>query len=403
MTDTSNNALVVAAQAGDENAFTQLVTKHYGMVHGLVYSKVNDWSVAEDVTQDVFTIAFTHLETLKHPEAFLMWLRQIARNSALNWVRTQSYRRKLLERHNQVDTKKGVLAEDPSGDAARMECRAQLEEAMTTLSDKLRDAMVLYYFEGQTVSECAEALGITIDTMKKRLRLGRARLHRYYTRRAQDDLEQLLPHQPQRTVPVERIMAGLVMGPAMPELGATAAKIGPGMVVNDLLHGASPSAIKDGAGAVLHGSITTAKTATVATAVSATAAAAGAVLVFSPLSGEPPVNAAGESSAMAITTDSGAMIVEDDGELAEGYGREIAVEDLFNGPPRPETGLQAGDRIVRINGQRLAASVTDDPRAVLLPTPGATVHVTVLRGGDEVDVTFVLPRLPHLFDEDVNQ
>jgi DNA-directed RNA polymerase specialized sigma24 family protein len=93
MTDTSNNPLVIAAQAGDMKSFAALVDKNYAMVHGLVYSKIGDWTVAEDVTQDVFLVVWSNLNKLQHPEAFLVWLRQIARNASVNWVRKEQYRR----------------------------------------------------------------------------------------------------------------------------------------------------------------------------------------------------------------------------------------------------------------------------------------------------------------------
>ncbi|MDP7638202.1 MAG: sigma factor [Candidatus Hydrogenedentes bacterium] len=56
MTDTSNNPLVMSAQAGDTETFTALVDKNHAMVYGLVYSEIGDWSVAEDVIQDVFLV-----------------------------------------------------------------------------------------------------------------------------------------------------------------------------------------------------------------------------------------------------------------------------------------------------------------------------------------------------------
>ena len=176
MTDTSNNPLVIAAQAGDMEAFTALVDKNYGMVHGLVYSKVGDWSIAEDVTQDVFLVVWTNLDKLQHPEAFLVWLRQIARNAAVNWVRKQQYRRAIADRRAQEERVAGVDKEDPASETARQECLEQIGDALRSLSPKLREAMVLYYIEGNTAREAAESLGINVDTMKKRLRLGRKKM-----------------------------------------------------------------------------------------------------------------------------------------------------------------------------------------------------------------------------------
>jgi RNA polymerase sigma factor (sigma-70 family) len=104
---------------------------------------------------------------LQHPEAFLVWLRRIVRNAVVNWVRKQQYRRDLADRRAEEERVSGVDSDDPASEAARKECLDQIEEALRSLFPKLREAMLVYYIEGNTAREAAESLWINVDTMKK--------------------------------------------------------------------------------------------------------------------------------------------------------------------------------------------------------------------------------------------
>ena len=382
MTEHSNAALVLAAQTGDESAFAALVELYFGMVHGLAYSKVGDWAIAEDVTQDVFLIAWTNLHQLKHPEAFLMWLRRIARNAALNWVRTREYRRKLAERHTQEEPDVRYAADDPSGAAAREECLDQIGEALRSLSPKLREAMVLFYLEGQTASASAEALGIGVDTMKKRLRLGRKKMADYFARHQVEDVEQLLPHRPRKKI--EQVVAGLAVGPVLPDWGASIASAGPSMWLHDLWHGASPRVIFETGGVGPFAKATAAAGGLVVAGI-----AAGAILM-----GEPTV-ASQNVAAVTLnpqTTMSAVAGTTGNSDLPSNE-RYMLVSDAFAGGVPPE--LEAGDRIVRVNGVPISASILEDPRGYFGGLPGTDVTLTVLRthpGRNAQELTFTIKR-----------
>ena len=94
--------LVVLARTRDQQAFGKLVTHYYRLAYSLAYSTVGDWSAAQDIAQETFLVAWTHLDNLRHAGAFPMWIRKIARNLSLNWIRSANYRRKLTERHEQI-------------------------------------------------------------------------------------------------------------------------------------------------------------------------------------------------------------------------------------------------------------------------------------------------------------
>ena len=396
MTDRERNSLVEAAQGGDAKAFATLVEAHYGMVHGLAYGKTHDWQAAEDLTQDTFMTAWKNLDRLRHAPAFLVWLRRIARNLSLNWIRTEEYRRKLAEREVSARPADRAVREDPAAITARRECLDQVGEGLRTLSSKLRDAMVLYYIEGQSAADAAEMLGISTDTMKKRLRLGREKLQRFYRRKADYQLEPLLPYKPRKRI--ENIVAGLAIGPVLPEMAAAAANPGPWMVLGDVLNGASWSVVK-GSG-FAHGVLGSmaVKSALTAAVVATLAVGAGVVLVVEPGSGKTE-----DSMAVAGT----ALVTPGPGEVAdaalsdvETTQRYMPVENLFGGVLPDDSPFLPGDRIVKVNGLPISASVREDPRSVLQGKAGTQVTVSVTRpaaiggGTEEVEITFDLPYMP---------
>lgn len=401
MADGWNTEWVVAAQAGDTQAFARLVDKYYGMVRGLVYSKVSDWSAAEDVTQDVFLTAWTHLGRLKAPEAFLMWLRRIARNSALNWLRMRQYRRALTERNLGPVPEATGPDNDPAAAAAREECLEDIGKALRALSPKLRDAMVLFYLEGRTATECAEALGTNVDTMKKRLRLGRKRLQRYFAKRNEGDLDDLLPHKP-RERQVTRVMSGLAMGPVMPELGSQAAKFGPGLWLADWWHGASFSVVKETAARTAGGAWLMAKAG--ATAAAVFVVGTGAVVVLASDSTPAPEQAAASAIEVAPTGTVTAAALDDLGRApAAPIEAYILVDPALASSAANGSDLRVGDRIVRINGLPISSGVREDPRATLYGHPGTTIRLTVERptqdGARLIEIEWVRPHVPNPFTD----
>jgi RNA polymerase sigma-70 factor (ECF subfamily) len=75
--------LVLAAMAGDLDAFDELVRRYRPAVHAVAYQMTGSWDEAEDATQETFLIALKALPTLREPQKFGAWLHAIARHQAL--------------------------------------------------------------------------------------------------------------------------------------------------------------------------------------------------------------------------------------------------------------------------------------------------------------------------------
>ncbi len=72
---------------GDESAFTALVNKYQKWIHTLVWRKIGDFHIAEEITQDIFLKVYRKLSTLKPPENFPGWLYVLAYlHKGIAWV-----------------------------------------------------------------------------------------------------------------------------------------------------------------------------------------------------------------------------------------------------------------------------------------------------------------------------
>ena len=231
--------LAKVARRGDRKAFTELVDRHYRAVYALAYSRVGDWSAAEDLAQETFLVAYANLRRLRVPGLFPMWLRRITRNLCSHWLRSEVYRRKLAEDLTQDVQDRGGADNGPAAAVARAEQRSEVWEALRTLSPTVREAMVLYYVEGQSTKEAARALGVTENAVRRRLYQGRKKMREYFEKRLEIELEKV-PSADAK----DRIAVGLALGPAVPHIGRAVAGGGAGAVLHHLCHGGASVLLK---------------------------------------------------------------------------------------------------------------------------------------------------------------
>ncbi len=212
--------LVLAARDGDRNAFAELVRRHHGVVYAAALSIARDWGAAEDIAQDAFLSAWSNLSELRAPGAFSHWARRIARNLALNWVRSRAYRDRLAERYAGESSE---MADPTSARGASDDERRELLAALDRVNASVREVVVLFYLEEKTVRETALALGITEAAVKKRLQRGREALRVALEAQWAQAIRDTGAAK-NTEARVSRVLQGLAIGPAIPEAGYAAAK-----------------------------------------------------------------------------------------------------------------------------------------------------------------------------------
>jgi len=168
--------------AGDVLGFEQIVRHYSGMVFSLAARLVGP-ADAEDVVQETFLRAWHGLGRFRGESSLKTWLYAIA----LNRARARHGRLARLKavftpgrtRENEAFASLDDAADpalSPEENAVRAERRRRLREAVRTLPEEFRAAVVLRDLEGLAYEEVADVLGVPIGTVRSRLARGRALL-----------------------------------------------------------------------------------------------------------------------------------------------------------------------------------------------------------------------------------
>lgn len=169
-----------AASQGDEAALTELYEKTYASVYNTIRFMVRDDDAALDILQDSYVKAFRSLDTLQDPARFGAWVRRIAHNRAVDYLR--QYKAVSL----------GSLVTDESGDEVELEDDRTdnlpevvidqqetvrlLGEILDALPDDQRVCVTMYYYDQLSVREIADELDVPEATVKSRLMYGRKKI-----------------------------------------------------------------------------------------------------------------------------------------------------------------------------------------------------------------------------------
>ena len=370
-----DTAAVDSARNGDKQAFARLVEENYRAVYGLAFSAVGDWAAAEDITQETFLVAWSSLSGLRAAGAFGVWLRQIVRNLAKNWIRSAGYRRKLEEHQRQLagTPPKEVEAHRRLEQADR---RAEVWDALRALRPKLREAVVLFYLEGRSVAEVARALDTTENAVKKRLHHARPKLRAYFESRWQAELER----EGQRRNPSDgaaRFLACAAIGPAQASVGAATGS-GLGLLVRGIGRGEVPALLKGLLGG--GGSATAAKV-----AVTGACALLIGGTAFVALRGSPPQTPdSAPVPAPAIVAD----VREEAEEVPVQEPAPDAEETAKSGPEIPEEKLSEAGIIADPAEYGSVSGWVVDEEGNAIPGANVTVIATGLPGSTAVTTSF---------------
>jgi RNA polymerase sigma-70 factor (ECF subfamily) len=170
----SDRDVVLAVRRGDRDAFAALVHRYEGRLFGLVLMMVRQPAGAEEVTQDAFVRAYTHLGAFDEQRPFYPWLATIAVRLSQNWLRQHGATLK-REGTSLEHVPEPAAPQAPLGDLMADERNRALWRAVAALPSGERTAVMLYYRDELSVRDIAVALGVTSGTIKTLL--FRARRH----------------------------------------------------------------------------------------------------------------------------------------------------------------------------------------------------------------------------------
>lgn len=179
----SDEALAVAAAAGDGEAFGQLVKRFERPVFGLALRLVGDRATAEDLAQEAFLRAFRALPSYDPGRRFASWLLRIAHNAAIDSLRRRGPRLVPLGPASEDDEGPGLeLADpgraDPEQQAVGRDVARQLETALRSLRPEHRTALLLRFRDELPYEEIAAIMEIPLGTVKTFIHRARQELAR---------------------------------------------------------------------------------------------------------------------------------------------------------------------------------------------------------------------------------
>jgi RNA polymerase sigma-70 factor (ECF subfamily) len=175
----SDAEIIQQVLAGNTALFELLMRRYNERIYRAARSIVRDEQEAEDVMQQAYVNAFTHLRQFNGSAQFSTWLTRIAINEALARVRRRGRYEALDDDLSNVEPFMSTNpVQNPERQAFVGELRGLLEWAIDTLPDGMREVFVLRDVEGLSTAEVAASLDVSEDVVKTRLSRGRAALRR---------------------------------------------------------------------------------------------------------------------------------------------------------------------------------------------------------------------------------
>ena len=174
---TREHDLILSVQRGQHELFYELVRPYERRVYAAALAILRNEQDAEDAAQEAMLKAFANIRQFRAEARFSTWLIQITVNEALmRRRRERTVPMEGLDGHRSGDEESEYAPRDfadwreiPSEALERKEVRQRLAEALGTLDRKYREVFVLRDMEHLNIQETAEALGITVASVKTRL------------------------------------------------------------------------------------------------------------------------------------------------------------------------------------------------------------------------------------------
>lgn len=167
---------------GETEAYALLVDAYKDPILRLAFRMTGNLQDADDLAQDAFVRAFRNLHRYDRERPFFTWLYTVA----LNGIRNHLKKRKRQERGDAESVAEGDDAEDAPGMEERLdEARdaERLDRALRRLPAEQREALVLRFYQGLSLEETSEVMGVSLSAAKMRIYRGLERLKQILSRR----------------------------------------------------------------------------------------------------------------------------------------------------------------------------------------------------------------------------
>lgn len=171
--------LVQRCVEGDARAWEGIVTTYTGRLLNMAYHYTNNYSISQELTQDIFLKVYENLPAF-HPESGSLqnWVMRVGRNLIIDYYRAHK-REKNVAGSDELDTldfQKDSKSASPFDNLYLKEKATLIQTGLEKLSPELKEAVVLRDIEGFAYQEIADLLAIPEGTVKSRINRGRIEL-----------------------------------------------------------------------------------------------------------------------------------------------------------------------------------------------------------------------------------
>lgn len=180
-----DETLLERLRNGRREMLGPLVRRYERELYGYLHRYLGDAELAADVFQNTFVAVFVKIQQYEPGRPARPWLYAIATNQAIDALRRQKRRHeRTVDPGNEdgADPSRSLFEmlaarePDPAATAEGSELAVQVREAVDSLPDLLRQAIVLAYFQGLKYQEIADVLNIPLGTVKSRLNAAMTKL-----------------------------------------------------------------------------------------------------------------------------------------------------------------------------------------------------------------------------------
>jgi RNA polymerase sigma-70 factor (ECF subfamily) len=171
------SALMVNAQAGDESDYRQLLKELASVIQRFLRSRFGDHHFIEDCVQEALIAVHQARHTYDPQRPFRPWLFAIVRHKAIDTLRKQRTREKVVDRYK---SEQDILLQ--AGHQSSSEVELSEGRLLASLSTQHREVLVLTKVIGYSIAETAEKLGISESAVKVRVHRAIRRLQQSLAR-----------------------------------------------------------------------------------------------------------------------------------------------------------------------------------------------------------------------------
>lgn len=171
--------LIENAKKGNQNAITELYNRTYNNVYFTVKALIKSEDTILDIVQDSYVKGFKNLSQLQDPDKFRAWIKRIAHNSAVDYLRKTKpvmFSTMSTEDDAFIEFEDDRTENLPEVVIDQKETTRLVKEILDSLSDEQRLVVGMFYYEQMSVKEIAQTLGISENTVKSRLSYGRKKI-----------------------------------------------------------------------------------------------------------------------------------------------------------------------------------------------------------------------------------